>query len=151
MIFRIERYAFFFGGGGGGGRSENGFVISDYLDSSPPKKKRKILERIRICHDDAVRMADKNELLIIQIGDNQAGIFVSKLFKCRHHDHSFCKLSFSCNLHRNITLTTSTSACSRNSATRFTSNYRNCCVLLSHGKPLVKNTCFESFHRKRHR
>ena len=38
-------------GVGGGGESLNGFVISDYVDSSPPKKP-KIRKRV-IYHDNA--------------------------------------------------------------------------------------------------
>ena len=67
-------------------------------------------------------MADKKEGGSCYKSTTIKPIFASKLFKCRSHDRSYFKLSFSYNLHKNITLTTSTSACSRNSAARFTNN-----------------------------
>lgn len=75
-------------------------------------------------------MADKKEGGSCYKSTTIKPIFASKLFKCRSHHRSYYKLSFSRNLHRNITMTTSTSACSRNSAARFTNNCRTCCVLL---------------------
>ena len=55
-------------------KSENGFMISERLDSSPLKKTED-LKRI-IGHDNTIKMADKTDLLIILIDKNQANFCI---------------------------------------------------------------------------